>query len=177
MKQKLIVLAGLTLLISLLAQYWPQAEKDEQVSQVTPARTSAPASSQLPFAVSDRQAITVQIGQKQLTAEAVITSESISQGLSGRSEIGYDGMLFIFAEPKTPSFWMKEMQFPLDFIWIDQGKVIDLTENVPPPEPGQALAELPTYTPRIPVTFVLEVPAGSVQEWGVQMGDLVTFQP
>lgn len=179
MKQKLIILAGITLLISLLATYWPRAEKKPATSQVRPAVVATPSttSSQLAFPIADRQDVPMQIGSKQLVVEAVTTSESITLGLSGRSQIGRDGMLFVFQEPQAPRFWMKEMQFGLDLIWIEQGKVVDITENVPPPSPEQSLEELPTYTPKTLVSFVLEVPAGSVKEWGVKVGDPVIFKP
>ena len=56
-------------------------------------------------------------------------------GLSGRSSLAEnEGMLFIFDTPAVYEFWMKDMNFPLDFIWINNGLVVDLSEHIPPPD-------------------------------------------
>jgi uncharacterized membrane protein (UPF0127 family) len=108
-----------------------------------------------------------------LRVEVVNTSASITQGLSGRSSIGSDGMLFVFTQSMMPRFWMKEMQFPLDLIWINNGKIVDITENVSAPEPGQALNDLPTFGPKEPANWVLEVPAGTAKSSNWKVGDVV----
>lgn len=120
------------------------------------------------FADHHRTAIT--IGQKRLVVEAVTTPASIEQGLSGRSEIGGDGMLFVFADDRVPSFWMKEMKFNLDFIWLRDGKVVGITRDVPHPNPNTPVNRLPLYKPNGPVDMVLEVPAGSAEQWQIEIG-------
>lgn len=122
----------------------------------------------------DRGRTLLELNDTVLEVEVVNTAASITQGLSGRSEIGADGMLFVFSQPMMPRFWMKEMQFPLDLIWINQGKIVDITENVPAPEPGTKLDDLPTYAPAAPVDWVLEVPAGIAAQYELQVGDPVT---
>jgi uncharacterized membrane protein (UPF0127 family) len=109
--------------------------------------------------------------QLELTFEVVNSISSVVQGLSGREEIGSDGMLFIFPESRRHSFWMKDMRFNLDMIWIADGKVIEVTEGVPYPSPGTLDKNLPYYSPKQPVNMVLEVPAGMSATWGLQPGD------
>ena len=89
-----------------------------------------------------------------------------------------EGMLFIFESEGQHSFWMRGMLFPLDFIWISGDRlIVDITMDVPPPEPGVPDGELPRYRSDHPVLYVLEVNAGVVREAGAQIGDLVTFEP
>jgi hypothetical protein len=82
-------------------------------------------------------------------------------------------MLFILGSKGIPTFWMKDMNFPLDFIWIDDDQVVDVTKNVPPPSPGESLA---IYSPKAPSNYVLELNAGTVDEYQISIGDKVVIQ-
>jgi len=109
-----------------------------------------------------------------LTVEVARTADEKARGLSGRRGLAEGaGMLFVFDEPLTPSFWMPEMQFDLDIIWIRDDAIVDISARVPHPNPGTPLAQLPTYSPRAPVTHVLEMPAGWVEQHRVAAGDKV----
>jgi hypothetical protein len=86
-------------------------------------------------------------------------------------------MLFVFDEEGRYSFWMKEMHFPLDLVWIGaRCTVVDITPNAPPPAPGLSVTELPLYTPVAPVRYVLEVNAGETEAAGVRVDSLVEFR-
>lgn len=103
-----------------------------------------------------------------LAVEVMRTPEQITQGLSGRDRMDpAQGMLFLLPSKQQPSFWMKDMRFALDLIWLDNGKIVEVTPNVPPPAPGTLESELPKYAPSVPVTAVLEVPAGTVAQYGL----------
>lgn len=107
------------------------------------------------------------------TYDLAITPEQLSQGLSGRDPLtDSHGMLFVFDHKEKFTFWMKDMKFPLDFIWIDDRKVVDITLNVPTPVEGQ---QLPVYSPKLPVNRVFEVTAGTVARYGIKEGDTVTY--
>src|SRR6266852_507512 len=56
-----------------------------------------------------------------------------SRGLGGVSQMpANQGMLFVFNSKQIrPSFWMKDMLIPLDFIWISNGKVAEITPDIP----------------------------------------------
>ena len=87
------------------------------------------------------------------------------------------GMFFIFESEDRFIFGMPEMQFPLDFVWISADCVVaDVTTDVPPPEPGQSLSQLPKYSPQVPVQFVLEINAGAIEAAGITTGDIVAFE-
>lgn len=130
-------------------------------------------------ACGESDGVDVRVGGLTIEAEVARTTEERAQGLSGRDSLARDrGMLFIFEDDGRRGFWMRGMRFPLDFIWISAGgRVVDLTENVPPPSPGVKDADLQLYRPAGPVRYVLEVNAGVVRKEGIEVGDEVTFEP
>lgn len=113
------------------------------------------------------------IGTHLFSYDIAITDSQRQQGLSGRDRLPEShGMLFVFQNKAQHGFWMKDMNFALDFIWIDDTIVVDITENVPPPAPGE---QITAVAPRVPVNRVLEVNAGTVQRTGIKIGDNVTY--
>lgn len=94
------------------------------------------------------------------------------QGLSGRENLEENsGMLFVFPEPtESAAFWMKDMSFPIDIIWVDNGKVIRVDKNIMP-EPGVPDERLLLYTPKAKVKYVLEVNAGFSDKNQIMVGD------
>ena len=141
-----------------------------------PPSTDPPPSSDAPAPSGGAGRRQVHIGEMTVRAEVAMTPERRGRGLSGRTSLPEDaGMLFVFEQEQRPAFWMRDMLFSLDFIWISaDGRVVDLTLDVPPPAPA---SRLPTYQPAEPVLYMLEVNAGVVQRFGVQVGDAVTFEP
>ena len=97
-------------------------------------------------------------------------------GLSGYDELPEDaGMLFVFAEPWQPSFWMKGMRFALDIIWIRDDTVVQIHAAVPPPPPDTPDDQLPRYRPNHPITHVLELNAGAAARLGIAVGDRIAL--
>lgn len=115
----------------------------------------------------DRQKQRIRIEDQHFTVEVVNTPESITQGLSGRKEIGSDGMLFVFEKSQIVQFWMKDMLFDLDLVWISDGKIVGISTNVSHPAPNTLEKELPVYVSPSEVDAVLEVPSGfsDVSRW------------
>ena len=107
-----------------------------------------------------------------IRAEVAATQDARTRGLMFRKGMAEDkGMLFVFDTEAPYAFWMKNMHFPLDILWIDHNKKIvhvyqnalpckDVCKNLAPPQPAQ---------------FVLEVPAGFVAKHGVATGERVDF--
>lgn len=127
--------------------------------------------------ISDHQVVPLLIEDQRLWVEVVTTPESITQGLSDRTEIGNgtpsQGMLFILPERRQPSFWMKNMHFDLDMIWIKDNQIVAITPNVPHPAAPQDY--LATYSPNQAVDMVLELPAGAASTWKLQAGHQISF--
>ncbi len=113
---------------------------------------------------------TIELKNIPLLVEKAQTPKQWEKGLSSRTSLGeLDGMLFIFTAPHVPVFWMKNMQFPLDMIWIRNSVVVDITYNAP----VETSDKLPTYSPRVPVDMVLETNAGWANENNITIGDQI----
>lgn len=129
-------------------------------SQSTPTE-QIPQNGQPPLAT-----VPFRIGGRVIKVERAVTGEQRTYGLSARSGLAKDtGMLFVFTSDDTYGFWMKDMRFPIDIMWLDASyKIVDMKERVTP-------ATYPTvFYPSVPAWYVLEVPAGFVQEHGLSIG-------
>ncbi len=82
-----------------------------------------------------------------------------------------EGMLFVMNRFDYHSFWMKGMEFPLDFIWISGNKIVDITENVL----VSADVNPPIIRPQKLCNFVLEVNAGFVKRHNVKVGQQISL--
>lgn len=112
----------------------------------------------------------VRIGEASILAEYVDTPEAMARGLSGRDSLSPDrGMLFRFIVPGIYPFWMKDMRFPIDIVWLHEGKVIGVTPDIDP-QIGASEEELRRYAPPGPVTQVLELAAGRAVTLGIETG-------
>ena len=105
------------------------------------------------------------------------TPEDRAQGLSDREVLPQTtGMLFVFEDVRTPTFWMYHMKFDLDFVWIGQDCVVaDIHRDVPRQADDQQPSDLPRYSPSVPVLYNLEINAGLADALGIEIGDKVTF--
>ena len=112
------------------------------------------------------------IGTTTLQVEMATTEDQEQQGLSGRSGLPVGGgMLFVFDPPRIPGFWMKDMLFPLDIIFINgEGRVVTVHKNVAP-ETYPAV-----FRPSAPAHYVLEVPAGFADAHTIAEGAKVVVQ-
>lgn len=109
--------------------------------------------------------------------ELARTDAERAKGLGGHAPLGpRQGMLFIFDRADRHGFWMKGMTFPLDIMWIQDGQVIHVEQNVPPPAPGMTDRDLSVYQPGVPATMVLEVNAGFTRQHGISAGTPVQFR-
>jgi uncharacterized protein len=120
---------------------------------------------------------TAQLAGKILDIELADTPDKQSQGLSGRESIGEgQGMLFVFNQPAKHSFWMKDMRFPIDIIWIKDGKIIDISSEVQIEPDAQTTGSLRTYSPVSEVDKVLEVKSGWALRHNLKVGDNVELK-
>lgn len=116
----------------------------------------------------------VTIDNHTFSVEIASTSAQQQLGLSGRASLPKDqGMLFLFAAPNRYPFWMKDMQFPLDMIYINNNKIVDIFQNVPIPKSTDTDATLPKYIPNAQANQVLEINAGQVKQYSFKKGDSV----
>lgn len=99
-----------------------------------------------------------------------------STGLMFRDKLEENsGMMFVFPNETTRNFWMKNVSFALDIIFISKDlEVADIKENFEPCPSFQLIC--PSYFSKKPATFVLEVNAGFVAKNGIRMGDKVELE-
>ena len=111
----------------------------------------------------------VRVGNTYVAVWLARTEEERVLGLSGSSSLPKDtGMLFIFEASDMHGFWMKDMQYPIDIIWIDDTfSIVSLKENASPDEYPQV------YFPETKARYVLEVKAGFIKEAQVAKGQKV----
>lgn len=121
-----------------------------------------------PYSTSTSTRVSLTIHGKPLFIEIVSTQKSRERGLGGRTSMPADaGMLFVFPESDRYAFWMKDMHFPLDIIWIDHGTVVDRATLDPP---ARASDPATTYTPTKPADRVLELNKGQADAYGLTIG-------
>lgn len=115
---------------------------------------------------------TLSIAGTQVRVSIAQTPQEQEQGLSGTPSLPENsGKLFIFNTPGTYGFWMKDMHYPLDLVWIDAShKIVDITESVAPDTYPQI------FYPNSPVTAVLELNAGFSTKHGLSIGEMPSFK-
>ncbi len=115
---------------------------------------------------------TIVIGDTVISIEIASTIGERSRGLSGREALGeHEGMLFVFSKPGIYSFWMQDMRFPIDIVWIDETGMVVGVESAVTPETFPA-----TFEPPEAIKYVLEVRGGSAEIWGIKTGDKTYFE-
>ncbi len=113
------------------------------------------------------------IADKEIILEIADTPQKIAKGLSKRNSLNENrGMLFILNSDTRPYFWMKDMNFAIDILWIDKFNIVGIEKNVQP-EPGKLDSELTLYQPPSPIDMVLEVNAGFAEKNGIKVGDRI----
>ena len=112
------------------------------------------------------------IGDTTIRIELAKTTEEKARGLSGREGIGEeDGLLFVYDTDDFYYFWMKDMKFPIDIIWLDKDwRVVYIADNVLPETYPN------TFVSKEPARYVLEVASGFSARHGVSVGVTAEFR-
>lgn len=107
--------------------------------------------------------VPIQASNRLIHAEAVESGEDKARGLSGRDCLRPDsGMLFSYELSGDYCFWMKDMNFAIDIIWMDEDKrIVTIKDSVSPDSYPQS------FCPDKPSKFILEIPAdyASKADW------------
>ncbi len=125
-----------------------------------------------------RQAI-VGAHDQTILAEVVKTEAEQARGLGERTSIGVnEGMLFLFPKPGNYGFWMKDMYFPIDIVWIASSTVVGVSADVPPPlSMNVPDNSLPVYYPPALADAVLELHADRAAILSLKAGDILSIKP
>jgi uncharacterized protein len=116
----------------------------------------------------------VKIAGQNIKVDLALTPAEQEQGLSGRQNLlPNTGMLFVFENPDDYLFWMKDMNFPIDIIWISQDfKVVYIEKNATPESYPAAYGPGPNDEK---AKYVLEVVSGFSDKNNLRVGDSVLF--
>lgn len=149
-QQTISSVIGLVLVVIVALVLWPMVEQDPKVEQGP---------------------VTSGVFILPLTLKLADDPTEQEMGLSGRKSMPMDeGMLFSFQVETIPGFWMKDMNFALDFVWLNKRKeIIQIDENVSPDTYPEILSA------QAPVKYVVEVNAGVVKTLGLHLGQRVDF--
>jgi uncharacterized protein len=115
----------------------------------------------------------VKIGGQEIRVLVADTYNHRLKGWSDRKNMGkFGGMLFVFPDRGQHAMVMRGMHFPLDIVWIDGMKIVEIAPNAQV-ETGKSEEELIPYFSSRPSTLVLELPAGFKDQTGLKIGDTI----
>lgn len=147
--------------------------------QLTSVRTeSSIAKSDLTSASSSTSATSLEsralwsINGKTFVLDMAKTMPAQELGLGGRDSLAStSGMLFIFDSPSNYGFWMKDMKFSLDIIWLDQNyKIIYIGHDI------SSITYPEVFYPGSPAKYVIEVNAGTAEKLSLKIGQIMQIQ-
>ncbi|MEZ4114056.1 MAG: DUF192 domain-containing protein [Candidatus Paceibacterota bacterium] len=158
MKTSLVVLIAVVIIFAGALIF---AGKNSSINQVSSENSSEPK--------ENLKSVVARIGGSHLVASVANTDRSRSQGFSNVKSISpNEGKMFTFDKEDYYTFHMKDMNFSLDFIFVnDQGNVVDIVKNVNPDFKG-------LIKPAYPASTVFEVSAGWADQNNIKVGQTVS---
>ena len=113
--------------------------------------------------------VAVKVGSETFKVEVAATERARQLGLMHRKSMPQDrGMLFVFADERELSFWMKNTHIPLDIVYADRnGKVVSIKQMQP-------LDESPVPSDG-PSKYAVEINQGAAARAGVKVGDVISI--
>jgi len=114
-------------------------------------------------------------GRHIIRAETAVDTRDVLRGLAFRDSLAADhGLLYVHAKTGYYGYWMYQVNFPLDMIWMDDSHtIVDLVENAPPCK--TAASKCPHYGGLHPARYVLEINAGLIHKYGLHLGQTITW--
>ena len=111
----------------------------------------------------------IQVGGVKLFVHVADTPEERMQGLSGTPSLGeFEALIFVFDDLDRHGIWMKDMNYPIDIIWVSDGlQVIHIEHDVSPDTYPKS------FRPAGPARYVIETSAGLTKNANIQVGDVV----
>ena len=113
----------------------------------------------------------IQINDISIQVEVSDTQNERTKGLSGKENLGNrEGMLFVFDNEDLHGIWMKDMNFPIDILWINEDyEIVDIKENAKP----ESFPEI--FYPKTKSLYVLEVNMGFLEKNNTELDGKIFF--
>ncbi|MDP3957781.1 MAG: DUF192 domain-containing protein [bacterium] len=109
----------------------------------------------------------MELDGKRFTLETAMTEEAQERGLGERESLcSTCAMLFVFEEPGRHAFWMKDMRFPIDIVWLSGDKVVFVAHEVSPDFSG-------ILDPEVVSDRVIELSSGAAKD--AEVGEEIRF--
>jgi len=127
---------------------------------------------QKPAPVKYQDLTLIQIGEVEIQVRLAKTDVEHRQGLSNTKSLADgEGMLFIYERPAKQGFWMKDMNYSIDIVWINErNRVIGVEKDISP-------STFPlVFSSPSEVKYVLEVPAGFSNRSNIEIGQILNFR-
>lgn len=123
------------------------------------------------FTVLQKRNVVLRVHDNTYSLILADTEAARTQGLSGRKSLDSNTcMLFVFQSPDTYGIWMKDMQFSLDILWVNQDKNIVYQKQAVLPRTYPTV-----FRPSQPAQYVLECNAGFIEDEKLSIGDHLDF--
>lgn len=108
-----------------------------------------------------------QVDDRCFQLDVANTHELRREGLSGRTQLeSNEGMLFLYDTRGEYGFWMKDMNFPIDIVWLnDEDEIITIAADVSPDSYPE------TFYPAKKASKVIEIPAETAADLDLKIGD------
>lgn len=120
----------------------------------------------------NKKTAVLNLGGNKVRVEIAETISQQMRGLSGRANLSTDaGMLFVYQNKSMLDFWMPNMNFPLDVVWLADGRVLGWQENILPKTNGQ----ITRFKSNGPADMALEVNAGWIAAHSLAVGDVASL--
>lgn len=113
--------------------------------------------------------VPIRVAGIEIMVEIADEDEERSRGLMHRESLPEDqGMLFVYTDERTLSFWMRNTLIPLDIAYIDrEGRIVDIQQMEP--------QDSTTHPSAAPAMYALEMNQGWFEANGVEVGDRIEF--
>ncbi len=119
--------------------------------------------------LSRQTGTSIKIADETFKVKVARTDKEKQVGLSDTKRLGEkNGMLFVFDKADKYSFWMREMDFPIDIIYIKGNEVVEVIENAP--APSSPNSDLPIYQSSTEADKVLELNSGTAKKYNITKG-------
>jgi uncharacterized membrane protein (UPF0127 family) len=124
------------------------------------------------FAPQLRPHVTLHLGDGVFLTQVAKTPKAREKGLSDtRGLRENEGILFVFDHNDKWPIWMKDMNYSIDIVWLDENKnVVYIVKNAPPES-----YPYESFTPKQDARYVVEIPAGTVGKKAISIGTQAEF--
>lgn len=112
--------------------------------------------------------VTLSAGMHNIVAQLAKSPREREIGLMFRKDMApHEGMLFVFEEPATQCFWMRNTYLPLSTAFVDDdGRIVNIEDMAPMTEKSHCSTK--------PVRYVLEMNQGWFAKRGLKAGFKLT---